>query len=262
MLARSCEEVIFRDVLLRLAPCDGGAAAGPCETSGYPQVEFWKDVNYGSGDPVDARVRARLLLSAEDCEGVELAISPELFDPLILPVRASEVETELFVVYGGMGLGMPGGLLNQGLAALFPRQFESIQQQMHQYNEAQGGDLMPSDFTGHVYLSFPQSAAPRRFSPLQYFSSAAASESPREARLISCIAFPRAVDEERNTQKMFTTALELAVREGTKSSRRTSRAKIRVLTHSLGAFHGHNEPAKFAHAMANGLRDFLSGRKS
>lgn len=99
---------------------------------------------------------------AQDHAGVELLMSEAMSDPTVLPVRVVHAEATAFVVYGGMGLGMPGGLINEALAASFPAQFESIQEQMRQENQARGGDLCPTDFVGQVYVS--ESMSPRPLS--------------------------------------------------------------------------------------------------
>jgi len=93
-------------------------------------------------------------------------------------------------------------------------------------------------------------------------------------RLIACAAYPRCQQpsEEVCISRMFSTALsavaEVARRPGDFASSKASYSeagdgqlrtvqKVRVVTHALGSFLGHNEPELFGRALGSGYADFL-----
>jgi hypothetical protein len=87
--------------------------------------------------------------------------------------------------------------------------------------------------------------------------------------LLSCVVFPRAVDEQGNARETFGTALNVATTHALATQGPSTCSSspagycvsvhktVRVVTHALGAFTGHSDPPLFAKSMAQGLLSFL-----
>lgn len=148
-------------------------------------------------------------------------------------------DARTFILYGANSAGVACGNAQTSISKTFPVQFKEIHSQILQEQQADGeDDLWPLDKEGHIYAS---SSEP---------------DLDGEVSLLAAVVFPRAHDEYRNVQDVFTNALRMAVASGA-CSKGCVPGTVRVITHALGTFTGHPDPPQFAKSMAEGLADFL-----
>merc|ERR1719164_427585 len=92
--------------------------------------------------------------------------------------------------------------------------------------------------------------------PQESVGSLYASSTLGGVRLVSCSVFPRdARCEQETVRRVFRDALIFVAAEGARCE--PPLARLRVVTHGLGVFIGHPDPAAFAYAMVRGLADFV-----
>ena len=155
----------------------------------------------------------------------------------------SRASTETFLVFGGNSAGCPAGNAQKAVCEAFPCQFHEIEERIRAgLGDEWDDDCWPLDPEPTVYLS-------------------TRGDGPR---LVSCTVFPRDARHEYETaRRVFREALWVAVSAGTKKLRSVPTRSdsppttIRVVTHGLGVFTGHQAPWRFASSVAMGLGDYL-----
>ena len=151
-------------------------------------------------------------------------------EPIIL-----DDQTPTCVVFGGNTAGVAAGNAQRAISRAFPRQFHEIATQVRNAHASDWDDeCWPQESVGSLY----------------------ASSTLGGVRLVSCSVFPRdARCEQETVRRVFRDALIFVAAEGARCE--PPLARLRVVTHGLGVFIGHPDPAAFACAMVRGLADFV-----
>jgi hypothetical protein len=182
------------------------------------------------------------------------------------------VHTDTYVLFGGYGNnGMNNPGLQKQLSEMFPEQMKDlISQAIHAGNRK--GYIDEQDINminrGDVFIAQPSLLV-----------------SPNETlHLVSCVAYPRKQtppSEQQHIRSTFHKGLELALTHypslhpssslqkvfdeqeetaasGAGGGGRGHRNNIRVITHAMGSFVGHDDATVFPWGLMNGLSDLLA----
>jgi hypothetical protein len=207
-----------------------------------------------------------------------------------------EEDVLTFVVFGAYGNGDAESGLQKQLMEAFPEQMRSLQAQalMGGHSDVDGS-FASSGRAPQVKCSYEERM---RLNMANQGCVWVAEPSPSDpVQLVACAAYPRCQNpsEEVHVGRMFRAALDAivltyggidtksahtpsqptggsegragagagAIGAAKASTLKTGRQrKIRVVTHALGSFVGHNEPEIFGCGLANGLAEYLAAGHS
>ena len=203
-------------------------------------------------------------------------IQVTILETLLLEAETEAAEDhdrclDTYVLFGGYANGMINSGLQKQLFEAFPDQMNNIRSQAMETG-CQRGCIDEYDVNmvnqGEVFLAQP--------------SLTCCSQGGGSIHFIACAAYPRkqTPSEEEHIRNTFHKGLDLAFSHfsmnhhtgGCRRSANTATAtaaphnnksiinptkrKIRILTHAMGSFVGHDNPAVFSWGLTHGLKDF------
>jgi hypothetical protein len=157
-----------------------------------------------------------------------------------------ESATQTFILFGGYGNGMINSGLQKQLHDVFPDQMDNLREQaMDSMDDDEYAINMINQ--GDAFIAQP--------------SIIITENSGCELHLVSCCAYPRKQhpSEHEHIQYTFQKGLELVYSQyrTNPSPQITTARKLRIVTHAMGSFVGHDDPSVFAWGLAHGLHKFL-----